>query len=268
MTAFPEPAKIEHVFGEPLRGAASAVPEAPAAACHWRVVDTDGSVRASVPQTPGSPGETPAQGCAGRTTGARAAPGRGAEPARAEQAANIEALAQQLAQAPGPIDMPSPNPKLDVGQPVRAAARSAMLGTGPPACLAAGQSAKRARASIRPGAARVVETRSSCAHGGADLDSLLSSCPPQPASLGPRGATPGRKQPYSATPSLSPTPSPVLRTGISPSPSLAAGRSVCASGSGRQETDPALARLIERWAALPRGVRAAVVAMVEAGAKD
>lgn len=268
MTAFPEPAKIEHVFGEPLRGAAPAAPEAPAAACHWRVVDTDGSVRDNLPQTAGSPGETPAQGCVGRTTGARPAPGRGAEPARAEQAANIEALAQQLAQAPGPIDMPSPNPKLEVGGPVRAAARSAMLGTGPPACLATGQSAKRARASIRPGAARVVETRSSCAHGGADLDSLFSSCPPQPASLGPRGATPGRKQPCSAAPSLSPTPSAVLRPGICPGPSLTAGHSISASSCRRQETDPALARVVERWAALPRGVRAAVLAMVEAGTKD
>ncbi len=242
MTAFPEPADLEHVFGEPVRGTTAAAPESPAASRPWRVVDTDGSVRTSVPETPGSVRETSDQTCAGCAAGPRPPVVPGTDRASAEQRTNIEALAQQLAQATGPIDMPSPDPKLDVGAPVRFVTRSPVRATAHPVSDAPAPSSRRAAATTRPGAARVVETQLSGVSRRANLDSLLSQ---SPAALSPprsRRATAARKSPFSPGPSIS------------------------ASRSGRQETDPALARVVERWSALPRGVRAAVMAMVEAGA--
>jgi len=248
MTASAEPANIEHMFGEPGRGTAAPRLQGPAAAGPWRVVHPDGSVNVSASQTGPSTCETPSPVCAGETTDRPSN-----SPMGSEQLTSIELAAQRLAVAVGPIDMPSPDSTLDVGTPRPSAARSARA-SGKPVALFA-QSGQARRRTVRPtGAARVVETESPGATRGPDLDTLLSRSPGEASQSPPCRPKCGDEQ--------SCRPAPVRRQPSRPDVSVAEPL------SQRPETDAALARVVERWSALPRGIRAAVVAMVEAGAED
>jgi len=307
MTAFPEPADIEQVFGQPaLECPRIEQPCAPTAG-PWRVVDTDGSVRASRLEPPESGSEPkapegefsarecstgaprPRDGCskAGATTkhsehrrlsqpvenlspgrsdrgapevaalGTKAASG-GPETAPTspailpEQLTNVSAESRQAGCPTSPIDMPRPDSQLKLDQ--RASPSGHYASSAGPQQKAVEQPRRVERRSSSASAACHAE-QSPPAPGGSHLADEADHAELK-AALSRSAALLSRSSPRAGT-------SPETRAGQTPS--SAAGLHASASQCPTRETDPALARVVERWSALPRGVRAAVVAMVEAG---